>query len=93
MISDVFDDNALVRIIDHLLDSPNSDQIFTQKEICKRMDISRPTAVHAFKILKRNGMIKKVRNGYKTIWNEKSPMKSLLQFDMRICFYQAEKKR
>jgi predicted transcriptional regulator len=90
MLSDVFDDSAMVRILDVLLDLVDPNTPFTQKDICENTEvkISRPTAVKAFKIMLRDGMIKKVRGGYKVIWGEKAPMTALLQFDMRICFHQ-----
>lgn len=93
MLSDVFDDSAMVRILDYLLDLMEPNVPFSQKDVCKQAGISRTTAVKAFKIMKRNGMIKKVKGGYKVIWGEKSPMTALMQFDMKICFYQARRSK
>ena len=91
MLSDVFDDSGMVRVLDYLLDIPVGP--FTQTDVCREAKVSRPTAVRAFKTLKKNGLIRKIRGGYKVLWGNKTPMSALLQFDMRVTYYLAGKAR
>ena len=86
MLSDIFDDSAMVRILDYLLDLMYPHAVFSQKDVCKHAKVSRPTAVRAFKKLIRNGLIRKVKHGYKIVWGGKSPMRALMRFDLLMCF-------
>jgi Mn-dependent DtxR family transcriptional regulator len=93
MLSDVFDDSGMVRILDYLLDMLDPNWTFAQKDVCEYAKVSRPTAVKAFKVLKRNGLIRRVKGGYKLLLGEKSPMNALMAFDMRICYFMIKKNR
>lgn len=83
MLKDVFGKGGMIRILDYLLDFHRP---FTQAEVCKNAKVSKPTAVAAFKVFVRDGLIKKIKGRkYEVIWGSTSPMEALMTFDLRAC--------
>ena len=85
MLSDIFENDGMVRILDYLCDLIESHGTFSQKDVCEFAKVSRPTAVRAFKRLVRHGLIRKVKHGYRIVWGERSPIRALMRFDLLMC--------
>ena len=85
MLSDIFENRGMVRVLDYLLDLMDPNETFAQKDVCEFAKVSRPTAVRAFKKLIKHGLIRKVKHGYRIVGGERSPIRALMRFDLFMC--------
>jgi predicted transcriptional regulator len=89
VIEDVLGGSSTTKVLDFVIDLRRP---YTQKEVCERTRLSKPTVVKTFNTLLNLGLIKKSKTGYQTNFDSEA-LKHLIRFDLSLTYYLAKKQR
>lgn len=87
MLVDLFGENAVSKVLDFIIDMKGP---YTQKLVCERTGLSKPTVIKVFERLIDAGIIYQDKNKYKTNF-ESEAVRHLIRFDLGLTYHYAKK--